>query len=137
MEYGKKDLTPEEKLMEHKIRVRLGEYLKQLRKKKNLTTRGVGELLGISSNYVSEIERGMKSPSDKLLRELANLYGVDEDELFALAERVSLRVQEFIMQEKDFQLLIGDIAKANLDPNKKQLLLERFRRAFEEIKNNG
>ena len=56
--------------------------LKFYRNKLNLTQEQLSELSGISSDYLSEIERGKKTPSFKRLDLIANSLGIEVYKLF-------------------------------------------------------
>ena len=56
-----------------------GSLLKRLRGRVSL--REVTRRTGVSSSYLSQIERGEKRPGANLLRKLADLYRVDPDDL--------------------------------------------------------
>lgn len=56
--------------------------LKFYRNKFNLTQEQLSELSGISSDYLSEIERGKKTPSFKRLDLIANSLGIEVYKLF-------------------------------------------------------
>ena len=58
------------------------ENLKFYRTQNNLTQEELRELSGISSDYLSEIERGKKTPSFKRLDLIANGLGVEVYKLF-------------------------------------------------------
>ena len=50
--------------------------------KLNLTQEKLSELLGISSDYLSEIERGKRTPSFKRLDLIASVLNIDVYKLF-------------------------------------------------------
>ena len=56
--------------------------LKYYRTQQNLTQEELSELCGISSDYLSEIERGKKTPSFKKLDLIANGLNVEVYKLF-------------------------------------------------------
>ena len=51
--------------------------IKIYRNKKNLTQEQLGELSGISTDYISELERGKKVPSIKRLDLIAKVLDVE------------------------------------------------------------
>ena len=53
------------------------EWLKALRKEKELTGRAAAAAIGISHNYLFEIENGVRNPSGKLALKIARFYGCD------------------------------------------------------------
>ena len=56
--------------------------LKRYRKALGLTQEKLSELAGISTDYLSEIERGKTSPSFKRMDMIANVLGVEVYKLF-------------------------------------------------------
>lgn len=53
----------------------MNDYLKEKRKKRNMTMRDVGEKANISESYYSLIERGKRNPSPKTAKQIANVLG--------------------------------------------------------------
>lgn len=51
--------------------------LKFQRLKSGLSQRQVGTKLGITKSYLSKMENQHRQPTDKLFRELSELYGVE------------------------------------------------------------
>lgn len=68
------------------------EWLKTLREARNLKTREIAEILGISFQHYNDIERGIRNPSIELSYEMAELFSVSVD-LF-LKERIKFRKSE-------------------------------------------
>lgn len=60
---------------------KIGEFLKQLRKDKELTQEQLAEYFCISSRTVSRWETGNNMPDVEMLIELADFYGVDVREI--------------------------------------------------------
>ena len=58
-----------------------GNRIKELRKKEKLSTKILGEIIGMSQQYVSDIETGRAAPSVKTLNKLANYFNVPIDYL--------------------------------------------------------
>jgi transcriptional regulator with XRE-family HTH domain len=54
-----------------------------LREVSGLTQDGLAERTGLSTAYISEIERGIANPSAVVMAELAQALGVDVRELLA------------------------------------------------------
>lgn len=49
----------------------LGDYLKELREERKMTTYEVAKISGVNQSYISQMERGQKHPSPDILRKLA------------------------------------------------------------------
>lgn len=58
-----------------------GEQLRAFREKQDLSLRELARKVGISAPFLSDIERGNRLPSDRVLRELARALGIPEGEL--------------------------------------------------------
>ncbi len=65
----------------------IGPLLRRLRG--DLTLRDVTGRIGVSSSYLSQIERGDRKPGSNVVRKLAHLYNVDAEELMRRAGRDS------------------------------------------------
>jgi transcriptional regulator with XRE-family HTH domain len=65
---------------------KFGEYLKKLRKERNLSLREVEKKAGISNAYLSQIERGIRgAPSIEIMNRLADTYRVPVSDLIRVA----------------------------------------------------
>lgn len=68
--------------------VKIGQFLAQLRKEKNLTQAGLGEKLGVTNKTVSRWETGTYMPPVEMLQMLGELYGISINEILS-GERLS------------------------------------------------
>ncbi|MDQ1274038.1 MAG: Helix-turn-helix domain [Planctomycetota bacterium] len=62
------------------------EILRLSRTKKNLTLRQLGHLIGYNHSYISQIEKGMKIPSDQIARKMATILEIDFENLREILE---------------------------------------------------
>jgi transcriptional regulator with XRE-family HTH domain len=85
----KKERTLEEKLKDAKNLISFGHYINNLRSQKRLILAEVAKELDISTNYLSELERGKKSPSDRMVVSIAEYYKIPVLDLFLLLDRGS------------------------------------------------
>lgn len=78
--------------------IKVGPYLKELRKKNNMTRSQLAN--GICSvSYITRIENGNRCPSSVILRQLTNKLGITPEYLFrAIESPASLRSQELLDQ---------------------------------------
>lgn len=76
--------------------IEVGKMLRERRKNFDFTLRFVSEKIGVSENYISEIEKGTKGkiPSDLIIRQLAEIYKVDERELFKGFGKIPISLKE-------------------------------------------
>ena len=87
----------------------IGPLLKRLRGEHSL--RDVQRLTGVSSSYLSLVERGERRPGVNLINKLAVLYGVDVNELLHRARRlggVDPRDDEPLEVERAYQYVLAD-----------------------------
>ncbi len=60
---------------------RIGEKLRVLRERQELTSRELGSVLGVSNSYIIRIENGKKRPSIDLVAKIARFFNVSTDQL--------------------------------------------------------
>jgi transcriptional regulator with XRE-family HTH domain len=63
----------------------LGEIIRQQRELAELSMRQFAQLAGISNPYLSQIERGLRAPSENVLRGIADALEVSADALYEQA----------------------------------------------------
>jgi transcriptional regulator with XRE-family HTH domain len=63
----------------------LGEIIRKQRELAELSMRQFAELAGISNPYLSQIERGLRAPSQRVLDEIARALSVSADALYEQA----------------------------------------------------
>lgn len=90
---------------------KFGQMLFEARSGKGLTVRKLGEKMGKSPSYLSEIENGLKLPPEDqgFLQRLAAVLGLDFNE-FSLAARIS-RIQ-FKLPESMARVFDGEVGMA-------------------------
>lgn len=72
----------------------LGEYLKQIRKSRDLSLRQVDYKSDVSFSHLSMIENGTRKPSPLTLKELAKIYNLDYIDLYEKAGYIDLAEAE-------------------------------------------
>jgi len=60
---------------------KLGENLKTLRTKKNITQTGLAKILDVDKSFISNIEKGKNNPTLSTITNLAKVLGVSTNEL--------------------------------------------------------
>lgn len=80
--------------------IKIGAFLKTLRKEKNLTQEQLAEQLGVSGRTVSRWETGSNMPDISLLVEIAEFYGISVTELID-GERKSEDMNEEVKEVAD------------------------------------
>ena len=111
-----------------------GSLLRRLRGRVSL--REVTRRTGVSSSYLSQIERGEKRPGANLLRKLADLYRVDPDDLIRRAGHGSQpdpfsdeahdveRAYRFVLDDPAFR--VGTRPDGPLTVNAKRFIVEMY-----------
>ena len=71
----------------------------KLRTDPKFTLRGFAKEVGISPTFLSKVERGeFDPPKAERIKKMAELLGVDADELLALANKVDPELEEIIKE---------------------------------------
>ena len=66
----------------------VGQRIRRERLKRTMTQRDLAEEVGVGAPHISKIEAGRESPSDELLRSIADALDCDFDELLLAARRI-------------------------------------------------
>lgn len=96
--------------MEFRILKSIGEELRNIRNNKNMPMSEVADKIGVSTVYISEIERDRKIPSDEVIEKLADLYNVKEVNLFEGFKRVPESINDEIINNKKLFEVLFDIS---------------------------
>jgi transcriptional regulator with XRE-family HTH domain len=65
----------------------LGEFIRQQRELSKMSMRQFASMVGISNPYLSQIERGLREPSDKVIEAIAERLQLSADALYEQAGR--------------------------------------------------
>ncbi|MGM9881038.1 MAG: helix-turn-helix domain-containing protein [Bacilli bacterium] len=79
---------------------KMGLFLSELRKERNLTLQDAGEIFLVSFQAISKWERGESVPDVAILEQLAKFYNVSIEEIIN-GERKVKEVKEEKIEEKD------------------------------------
>jgi transcriptional regulator with XRE-family HTH domain len=71
--------------MANRASAALGEIIRQQRELAEISMRQFADLAGISNPYLSQIERGLRAPSEQVLDAIANTLEVSVDALYERA----------------------------------------------------
>lgn len=66
----------------------IGERIRRERLRLQMTQRALAESVEVGVPHISKVEAGRENPSDELLSRLADVFGVDAEELLLVARRV-------------------------------------------------
>ena len=84
--------------------LKIGKFIAECRKTKNLTQMQLAEKLGITDKAISKWERGIAMPDSSTMLELCDILGINVNELLS-GEKISME-----NNQKNEQLLL-DMAK--------------------------
>ena len=92
--------------------LKIGRFIAECRKQKNLTQMQLAEKLGITDKAISKWERGIAMPDSSIMLELCDILGISVNELLS-GEKISMENNS----QKNEQLLL-DMAKELAKKNK-------------------
>ena len=107
----------------------IGEYFKDLREELELTIEDFSKITGLSTTYISQIERNLRTPSKKKIFEILYYFNVYQDienklpetEIFELySEYKKIPVQQLLTEYNNF-FLDMDNKRSNMVDNAKKL----------------
>jgi transcriptional regulator with XRE-family HTH domain len=111
----------------------IGEKIKKLRTRKDLSMRELGEQIGVSHAHISKLESGINSPSVDLLEKLAEYFNIDISYFFSKDEEIFDKDQQELLYERDLSLeVMRD--KYNLEIDGKPATDEEIEKMIEYIK---
>lgn len=112
----------------------IGSELRLIRTKRRQSLLAISELTGISENYISEIERDVKYPTnDKFVYALAKAYDMDPMYLFRKFGRLPDPVLEEVNRHEALQTTLLRISNdGTLSEDKKQKLYDQFKALYDE-----
>ena len=61
--------------------VKIGRFIAESRRRKNLTQLQLAQRLGITDKAISKWERGISKPSSSIMLELCEILGIDANDL--------------------------------------------------------
>ena len=115
-----------------------GNILRELRKKTKLSVFKVAKRVHISGNYLSMLERGINAPSDIVLFNLAEFYGVEPKELFKLYDRVVPPSDEQLTVMPSLKKIMTEISiDSRLTPEEKEEFAKRVYDMANDLINKG
>ena len=90
--------------------VKIGKFLKDLRKEKGLTQSEVADYLYVSSKTISRWENGDGMPDINVLTDIADFYGITVDELLR-GERKNTEENKSIENKEDHEIKLNSLNK--------------------------
>ena len=100
----------------------LGEFIRKQRELQAMSLRQFAEMAGISNPYLSQIERGLREPSERVLEQMAQALEVSADTLYEQAGRARAGAEP----EGEPAVVTAVNADPKLTPRQRQALLEVY-----------
>ena len=100
----------------------VGEFIRHQRQMQELTMRQLADLVGISNPYLSQIERGLREPSETVLDAIARNLQVSADTLHEHSRRQRARPDD----ESEPEVVAAIRADRHLTAPQRNALLEVY-----------
>lgn len=112
-----------------------GLILTKFRARAGYTLEEAAEAIGTSASYLSEIENGIKNPSDKMLKKLAETYGVPEQVLFEKFGRLPDWMLIELGNNESLKQLLTEVKNSRIlrTEQEKQEVMEKVLEYFKEL----
>lgn len=107
-----------------------GKTLTMIRAKAGLQLIDVAKELDMSVSFLSDVENGLKVPGDQTIRKMAELYGVDEWDLFKLFGKIPLGVLEEIEENPTLEKVLR--YSRRLNEEQKQKFYDEVHRLYQK-----
>jgi transcriptional regulator with XRE-family HTH domain len=106
---------------------KLGEFIRRIRKEKNLGLRATAREVGITAGYLSRIETGAEPypPGEEVIRKLAVALGLDFDELMRIAGRVANVVMDQVREDPQMPEFLRQVRERGITAERLIEMLKR------------
>jgi transcriptional regulator with XRE-family HTH domain len=98
----------------------VGRYIREQRRQAELSLRNLAKQAGVSNPYLSQIERGLRQPSAKILKDIARALRIS-------AETLYLRAGILDAGEQDGDLVEAILREPQLSERQKQVLIDIYK----------
>jgi len=105
----------------------IGSYIREQREQAKISMRQLAQAAGVSSPYLSQVERGLRRPSADILQQIAKGLRISAEALY---------VQAGILDDKEGQTSVTDAIKADPDitERQKQMLIDIYESFRKEVR---
>lgn len=104
----------------------LGNLLYDARLAKDISLREAARTLTIAPSYLSDIENDRRVPSEDVLHRIAQLLGLEFDDLMARAGRVGEQAERFLRQQPAAGVLFRRLAETGATAKDVERLLTEY-----------
>jgi len=98
----------------------VGRYIREQRRQAELSLRKLASQAGVSNPYLSQIERGLRQPSARILKDIAKALRISAETLYV---RAGILDEE--AEASDLQ--VGILRDPHLTERQKQVLIDVYR----------
>ena len=98
----------------------VGRYIREQRRQAELSLRKLASQAGVSNPYLSQIERGLRQPSARILKDIAKALRIS-------AETLYVRAGILDEEDEDTDLVATVLRDPHLSERQKQALIEIYR----------
>ena len=94
----------------------LGDRLRELREKNDLSLRELAAKVDVSASFISDIELGRRNPSDHRMAQLARLLGTTLDDLKQFDARLPIReIRSAVRSDPRYGVALRQIMDRQID----------------------
>jgi transcriptional regulator with XRE-family HTH domain len=97
----------------------VGRYIREQRRQAELSLRKLASQAGVSNPYLSQIERGLRQPSARILKDIAKALRISAETLYVRAG--------ILDQQEATDLEAGIVNDPHLTERQKQVLIDVYR----------
>jgi transcriptional regulator with XRE-family HTH domain len=97
----------------------VGRYIREQRRQAELSVRNLAKLAGVSNPYLSQIERGLRQPSARILKDIAKALRIS-------AETLYVRAGILDEENEDTDLAAAILRDPHLSERQKQVLIDVY-----------
>lgn len=111
----------------NRSRAIFGKIIHNKRKEMHLTLQNVAERCDVSTNFISMVERGIKTPNDEVVIKIAKTLKLNEHELFLALDKIHPLIHNNIlkaMRHTKIKELLDDFSSKVIDDNLREHLYE-------------
>ena len=111
----------------------LGEYIRELREKNDLSLREFAKRLNLSAPFVSDIELGRRYPSEDVLEKIAKTLGVSTEELRSYDTRVPIsELKKLVKSSPAYGIALRKLADKKISPEEIIRIAEKKEKGHKE-----
>jgi transcriptional regulator with XRE-family HTH domain len=100
----------------------VGRYIREQRRQAELSLRNLAKQAGVSNPYLSQIERGLRQPSAKILKDIAKALRISAETLYLRAG-----ILDADAGEQDGDLVAAILREPQLNERQKQVLIDIYK----------